>query len=76
MGPDHRGKSGNDDLFFLKTRIQDRIISCHDAAGIRIMINLNELQPVETYGRKLRYLMLDSREHLCEGQISEALRIY
>ena len=60
--------------FFLKTKIQDRIISCNDTTGIRIRINLNELQLVETYGRKLRYLMLDGREHLCEGQISEAAR--
>ncbi len=60
--------------FFLKTKIQDRIISCNDAAGIHIMINLNELQLIETYGRKLRYLMLDGREYLCEGRISETAR--
>ena len=60
--------------FFLKTKIQDRMISCNDAAGIRIKISLNELLLVETNGRKLRYLMLDGREHLCEGQISEAAR--
>lgn len=60
--------------FFLKTRIQDRIISCDDTAGIRIRINLNELLLVETYGRKLRYLMLDGREHFCEGLISETAR--
>ncbi|MDE6845013.1 MAG: LytTR family DNA-binding domain-containing protein [Lachnospiraceae bacterium] len=60
--------------FFLKTRIQDRIVSCNDTAGIRIKINLNELLVVETYGRKLRYFMLDGSEHLCEGQISEAAR--
>lgn len=59
---------------FLKTKIQDRIISCNDTAGIRIKIDLNELLLVETYGRKLRYLMLDGREHFCEGQISEAAR--
>lgn len=59
---------------FLKTKIQDRIISCNDTAGIRIKINLNELLLVETYGRKLRYLMHDGREHFCEGQISEAAR--
>lgn len=59
---------------FLKTKIQDRIISCHDTAGIHIRINLNEILLVETYGRKLRYLMLDGREHFCEGQISEAAR--
>lgn len=56
---------------FLKTRIQDRIVSCHDTAGICININLNELLLVETYGRKLRYLMLDGNEYFCEGQISE-----
>lgn len=56
---------------FRKTKIQDRIISCDDTAGIRIRINLNELLLVETYGRKLRYLMLDGREHFCEGRISE-----
>lgn len=58
--------------FFLKTRIQDRIVSCNDTAGIHIKISLNELLLVETNGRKLRYLMLDGSEHLCEGQISEA----
>ncbi len=57
--------------FFLKTRIQDRIVYCNDTAGIRIKINLNELLLVETYGRKLRYLMLDGSEHFCDGQISE-----
>ncbi|MCM1048876.1 MAG: LytTR family DNA-binding domain-containing protein [Clostridiales bacterium] len=60
--------------FFLKTKIQDRIVSCNDSAGLRIKINLNELLLIETYGRKLRYLMLDGKEHLCEGQISEAAR--
>lgn len=56
---------------FLKTRIQDRIVTCNDAAGIRIKINLNELLLIETCGRKLRYLMSDGSEHLCEGRISE-----
>ena len=60
--------------FFLKTKIQDRIVFCNDTAGIRIKISLNELLLVETNGRKLRYLMLDGSEHLCEGQISEAAR--
>ena len=58
---------------FLKTKIQDRIIPCNDTGGIRLKINLNELLLVETYGRKLRYLMLDGKEHFCEGQISEAV---
>ncbi len=56
---------------FLKTKIQDRIVYCNDIAGICIKISLNELLLVETYGRKLRYLMLDGKEHFCEGQISE-----
>lgn len=60
--------------FFLKTKIQDRIVFCNDTAGIRIKISLNELLLVETNGRKLRYLMSDGSEHLCEGQISEAAR--
>ena len=59
---------------FLKTKIQDRMISCHDTAGGQIRINLNKLLLVETYGRKLRYLMLDGREYFCEGKISEAAR--
>lgn len=59
---------------FLETRIQDRTIYCKDADGICTEINLNGLLLVETYGRKLRYLMLDGSEHLCEGQISEAAR--
>ncbi len=58
--------------FFLKTKIQDRMVSCTDTAGIPINISLNELLTVETYGRKLRYVMLDGSEHLCEGQISKA----
>ena len=57
---------------FLKTKIQDKFISCNDTAGVRTLINLNELLLVETYGRKLRYLMLDGTEHFCEGRISEA----
>ena len=59
---------------FLKTKIQDRIIFRNDTAGIGIGINLNELLLVETYGRKLRYLMLDGKEYFCEGRISEAAR--
>ncbi|MDE5802264.1 MAG: LytTR family DNA-binding domain-containing protein [Lachnospiraceae bacterium] len=58
--------------FFLKTRVQDRVVYCHGTDGIQIKINLNELLLVETSGRKLRYLMLDGREHFCEGRISEA----
>ncbi len=57
--------------FFIETRIQDRIIYCNDMNGICAQINLNGLLLVETYGRKLRYLMLDGSEHLCEGRISE-----
>ena len=57
--------------FFLETRIQDRIIDCNDTNGICTKINLNELLLVETFGRKLRYLMLDGSEHFCEGRISE-----
>ncbi len=60
--------------FFLKTKIQDRIVFCNNIAGIRIKISLSELLLVETNGRKLRYLMSDGSEHLCEGQISEAAR--
>ncbi|MCM1046107.1 MAG: LytTR family DNA-binding domain-containing protein [Candidatus Gastranaerophilales bacterium] len=57
--------------FFLRTKIQDRIVYCDDIAGIRIKINLSELLLVETCGRKLRYLMADGHEYLCEGRISE-----
>lgn len=60
--------------FFMKTRIQDRTIECKDTAGIRVAISLNELLLVETSGRKLRYLLLDGREYLCEGRISETAR--
>lgn len=60
--------------FFLKTRIQDRIIYCNDTTGICIKINLNELLLVETYGRKLRYLMVDGSEYFCEGRISETVQ--
>lgn len=57
--------------FFFATRIQDRMIYCNDTNGICKKINLNGLLLVETYGRKLRYLMLDGSEHFCEGKISE-----
>ncbi len=57
--------------YFLKTKIQDRIVYCRDTAGINIKINLKELLLIETNGRKLRYLMLDGREYFCEGLISE-----
>ena len=60
--------------FFLKTKIQERIVFCNDTSGIRIKISLNELLLVETNGRKLRYIMLDGSDYLCEGQISEAAR--
>lgn len=58
--------------FFLKTRVQDRVVYCHGTDGIQIKISLNELLLVETNGRKLRYLMLDGSEYFCEGRISEA----
>lgn len=57
--------------FFFKTKIQERIIYCKDTAGIPLKINLRELLLIETNGRKLRYLMLDGGEHICEGRISE-----
>lgn len=57
--------------FFFKTRIQERIIYCKDTAGIQLKLNLRELLLIETNGRKLRYLMLNSSEHICEGRISE-----
>lgn len=57
--------------FFFKTKIQERIIYCKDTAGMQVRINLSELLLVETCGRKLKYLMLDGREHCCEGRISE-----
>ncbi|MCM1118165.1 MAG: LytTR family DNA-binding domain-containing protein [bacterium] len=57
--------------YFFKTKIQERIIYCKDIAGSRFGLTLNELLLVETSGRKLRFLMLDGREYLCEGQISE-----
>lgn len=56
---------------FFKTKIQERSICCKDVAGICVTIHLSELLLVETSGRKLRYLMLDGSEYLCEGQISE-----
>ncbi len=56
---------------FFKTRIQDRTIYCKDTAGIQIGINLRDLLLIETTGRKLRYLMLNGREYICEGRISE-----
>lgn len=59
---------------FLKTRIQDQVVFCKDTVGRCISINLNALLLVETYGRKLRYLMLDGSEYVCEGQISEAAK--
>lgn len=57
---------------FFKTRIQERVIYCKDIVGIQCRINLRDLLLVETNGRKLRYLMLDGSEHICEGRISEA----
>lgn len=57
--------------FFLKTKIQDRVVYCNDTSGIRTKIYLNELLLVETNGRKLRYLMLDGSEHFCDGRIAE-----
>lgn len=59
---------------FFRTKIQERIIYCKDTAGIQIKINLSGLLLVETSGRKLRYLMLDGREHFCEGRISETAK--
>lgn len=59
---------------FFKTKIQERIISCKNTAGIQIQINLSDLLLVETSGRKLRYLMLDGSEYFCEGKISETAK--
>lgn len=58
--------------FFIKTKIQERIICCNDISGICRKINLNTLLLIETSGRKLRYLMLDGSEFFCNGRISEA----
>ncbi len=57
--------------FFFGSRIQDRFLYCDDIAGSCIRIKLSELLLIETSGRKLRYLMLDGREYLCAGRISE-----
>lgn len=56
---------------FFKTRIQERIIYRKDTAGIQHRINLREILLIETDGRKLRYLMQNGSEHICEGRISE-----
>lgn len=61
------------DVFF-QTKIQDRMICCNDISGMARRINLGELLLIETNGRKLRYLLWDGREYLCEGLISEAAR--
>lgn len=58
--------------FFLETRIQDTVVTCKDITGINVTIPLNKLLLIETFGRKLRYLMLDGREYICDGRISEA----
>lgn len=60
--------------FFFEIRIQDRIIFCNDKNGICTKINLNEILLVETFGRKLRYLMLNGDEYFCEGRISETAK--
>ncbi len=56
---------------FLKTKIQDRFIYCKDAFGACLKINLKELLLIETSGRKLKFLMQDGSEHLCEGRMAE-----
>ena len=60
--------------FFLETKIQDRVIYCKNTEGICARITLSELLLIETYGRKLSYLMLDGSEYFCEGRISEAAK--
>ena len=67
----HLEEIGEALAFFFKTKIQERLIYCKDAAGIRIQINLSELLLVETSGRKSRYLMLEGNAYFCEGRISE-----
>ena len=57
--------------FFLKTKIQERMICCEDIGRGQIKIYLKELLLIETDGRKLRYVMLDGREYFCEGQITK-----
>ncbi len=57
--------------FYLKTRLQDRVIYCNDTERNYVKIKLKDILLVETYGRKLRYLMLDGSDHVCEGRISE-----
>lgn len=55
---------------FLRTKIQDRIVTCYDTSGILVKLNLKDILLIETNGRKLRYLMRDESEHFCEGLIS------
>ncbi len=59
---------------FFKTKIQEQVIYCKDTSGIQIGISLGELLLVETSGRKLRYLMRNGSEYICEGRISETAR--
>lgn len=56
---------------FVKTTIQERNICCNDISGIYRNIKLDTLLLVETSGRKLRYLMSNGNECICEGSISE-----
>lgn len=56
--------------FFLETRIQDRAISCREITGESVTISLDKLVYIETFGRKLRYLMIDENEYICDGRIS------
>jgi len=55
---------------FMRTKVQDRIVCCNEASGIRVQMNLKDILLIETNGRKLRYLMRDGSEHFCEGLIS------
>ncbi len=57
--------------FFFKTKIQEKVIYRYDTTGGCRKIELNNLLLIETNGRKLRYLMLEGKEFLCEGKISE-----
>ena len=59
---------------FFKTKIQEQVIYCKDTSGIQIGISLGELLLVETSGRKLRYLMRNGSEYICEGRISETAK--
>lgn len=56
---------------YLETKIQEQIIICENVEGLKEKLRLKDIVFIETCARKLKFFMMDGREYICNGLISE-----